>query len=43
MVDTTAANANGLCGKRTGGTSGDVVAFYVIPNPMGGCEIRSRC
>ncbi len=34
--DTTAANANGMCGKRTGGTSGDVVAFYAIPNPMGG-------
>ena len=35
-AETTAANATGLCGKRTGGTGGDVVAFYAIPNPMGG-------
>jgi glucose/arabinose dehydrogenase len=34
--ETTAANAAGLCGKRSGGGGSDVVAFYAIPNPMGG-------
>lgn len=33
---TTAANAAGLCGKRTGGSGSDVVANYAIPAPAGG-------
>ena len=34
--ETTASVAAGLCGKRGGGSGSEVVAFYAIPNPLGG-------
>ena len=48
--ETTAANAAGLCGRRTGGSGGDLVAFYAIPdamrgiaNPFAGNDPASAC
>ncbi len=32
---TIASDAAGICGRRTGGSNGDVVAFYSIPAPVG--------
>lgn len=46
---TSAASAGGLCGKRTGGSGTDIVAFYAVPsggarpNPFAGADGQSAC